>query len=321
MNILLVAPDMKVPGTHGGSNHVMEVSRALKSIGHYVEIIANFESDESFEDMRIHKIKKTRAILIFSRTKKLVSKLVSSKKFDLVYERARIFGGAGCYVAKKKNIPCILEVNDPMVDAPLIEGRISLITALFAAFWENKMFNWATRIITQNKVMTNVVDKNKIKVITNGANPEELKPLKKNKALVGKYGLERSFVFAYIGSFGKWHGTEIIIEAFNKVLKKNKSLKLLMIGDGPSRSICEDMCNKYGIKNNVIFTGDVGKNEIKNHISVIDSGISVHNKEYPPFRKLGYYFSPIKIFEYLSMAKPVILSKAANTEKIFNDGE
>ena len=119
-----------------------------------------------------------------------------------------------------------------------------------------------------------------------------------------RYGLEDSKVIIYIGTMNKERHLDVLIHAFSKVRENKENVKLLMVGDGTDISNLEELANELGIKNDVIFTGQVYFDEVPNFIAAADIGVSA----VPPldFFKLS---SPIKMFEYMAMAKPVVANE------------
>jgi len=78
---------------------------------------------------------------------------------------------------------------------------------------------------------------------------------------------DKEFVITHISNFRKVKRVEDVIKVFNKVCQ-NKSVKLLMIGDGPERIKAEQLCRVYGIDNQVRFLGKL--RVIENILAISD---------------------------------------------------
>jgi glycosyltransferase involved in cell wall biosynthesis len=119
-----------------------------------------------------------------------------------------------------------------------------------------------------------------------------------------RYGLEDSKVVIYIGTMRKERYLDVLIHALSKVRAGKENLKLLMVGDGDDKSNLERLSDDLGIKDDVIFTGRVYFNEVPNFIAAAYIGVS-------PIPPLSFYkvSSPINMFEYLAMAKPVVANE------------
>jgi glycosyltransferase involved in cell wall biosynthesis len=221
---------------------------------------------------------------------------------DIVYERYRIFGGIGTILGKLKGKRTILEVNDPTVDAPIIEGRISGLTALFAKLWERLVFMFADKIVTHHPVMVRRANRKKVKIITNGVDTELFNPKKYKK---DKF--EGKFVVLFLGTFAEWQGVQTIIDCA-KSMEEYKNILFVFIGGKQKNTI------------NTKFMGKVSYDKIPEYIANSDVCVYVpDNEKYLPMKKLGFYFSPLKLFEYMSMAKPVIVSDVGNLKKLVKD--
>ncbi|MGF7040238.1 N-acetyl-alpha-D-glucosaminyl L-malate synthase BshA [Mucilaginibacter lappiensis] len=74
-------------------------------------------------------------------------------------------------------------------------------------------------------------------------------------------------ILVHTSNFRKVKRTEDVIKIFAKVVKKIPS-KLLMVGDGPERSACEQLCRDLGVTDNVRFLGK--QDAIEEILSVAD---------------------------------------------------
>ena len=78
---------------------------------------------------------------------------------------------------------------------------------------------------------------------------------------------DKEFIITHISNFRKVKRVKDVIKIFNKVCQ-NKSVKLLMIGDGPERVKSEQLCRKYGIEDQVRFLGKL--RVIENILAISD---------------------------------------------------
>jgi glycosyltransferase involved in cell wall biosynthesis len=128
-----------------------------------------------------------------------------------------------------------------------------------------------------------------------------------------RYHLEDTEIILYIGTFIKARYLPVLIKAFAKVRQVRRNAKLLMVGStlysvsGPRGSDEENLrqlADELGIRDDVIFTGYVPQTDIPDFIAAADITVS-------PVPPLSFYkmSSPIKLFEYMAMSKPVVASE------------
>jgi len=118
-----------------------------------------------------------------------------------------------------------------------------------------------------------------------------------------KYALGDSRVIIYVGAVDRARYLHVLIQAFSKVKQERRS-KLLIVGEGSDRENLERLADELGIKDDVILTGWVPESDLVQCIATADLGVS-------PVPPLSFYkvSSPIKVLEYLAMAKPVVASE------------
>ncbi len=124
------------------------------------------------------------------------------------------------------------------------------------------------------------------------------------EAIRRQYNLKDSNVVIYLGTMDKMRHLGILVHAFSKVKKSRKDVKLLMVGDGNDKLNLERLAGELGIRDDVVFTGQVYFDDIPNFIAAADVGAS-------PVPPLDFYklSSPIKIFEYMALGKPVVVNE------------
>jgi len=123
------------------------------------------------------------------------------------------------------------------------------------------------------------------------------------KRLQNKWNLQNKFVIIYHGVFTPSRGLHESIEAINLLRGKCPDIVLLLVGDGSDRNFLSGLTERFELRNHVIITGPVRHDYIPYYIKLSDIGIL-------PFPNLFWWrvSSPIKLMEYMAMAKPVIVS-------------
>ena len=146
----------------------------------------------------------------------------------------------------------------------------------------------------------------KITVLPNGVDSEVLSPLKKSEDLIERYQLENSTVLGFIGSITNYEGLELIIdtvEALNYSNEFTERFKLLVVGDGQHRAALQRKVLEQNLSDDIIFTGKVPFETVKDYYSVIDIA------PFPRQDKLVCQLvTPIKTYEAMAMGKRVIVS-------------
>lgn len=140
-----------------------------------------------------------------------------------------------------------------------------------------KVYSMYDKILTVsnyigNRVKTIENKNNKIKTLYNGIDINRFKQeISENekKQIRNKYKInETDFVFLYTGRIIPQKGVKEMVQAFNNINKKNKNIKLLIVGSSSfkngKKSKYIKKIEKLIIKNNknIIFTGYVDYNEI-----------------------------------------------------------
>ena len=70
-------------------------------------------------------------------------------------------------------------------------------------------------------------------------------------------GLENELVIGHVGRFKPQKNHDYLLDVFVKVCEKREDVRLLLIGDGPLKGGIEQKAEDLGIKDKVIFMGEV----------------------------------------------------------------
>ena len=113
----------------------------------------------------------------------------------------------------------------------------------------NSEYNVVLGEVMSSHVESLGVDKKNIRIIHNWSDGDIIKPVdRKSNYLAKEWGLEDKFVVCYSGNMGRAHEFSTILDAV-EILKPNKNIVFLFIGDGAKRQWLEsqvkerDLCN------------------------------------------------------------------------------
>ncbi|MEM9976631.1 MAG: glycosyltransferase family 4 protein [Cyanobacteria bacterium P01_D01_bin.2] len=323
MRIAYVCADPGIPvfGQKGCSIHVQEVIRALRRQGAQVELFAVRCEDTPPADLAniivhplppIPKVEQDqRERMALSMNLDLCMKLEQAGHFDLIYERYSLWSFSAIEFAQEAKIPGLLEVN-----APLIEEQIQyrgLIHQEAAEQVANRVFHAASKLIAVSKgvkhYLNRWVDTNKIHVIPNGVNDhrfsENVQPALPKEP--------NSFTVGFVGSLKPWHGLSHLINGFDLLHQRVPQARLLIVGDGPQRAEMEAELTSRGLQSVTHFTGAVPPEQIPGLLATMDTAVA----PYPT--NLDFYFSPLKVVEYMAAGLPVVVSRIGQLIDLVDD--
>ena len=150
------------------------------------------------------------------------------------------------------------------------------------------------------------IDGNRIFVVNNGANVDLFKPLDMAECRQ-RLGLGlNAFYVGFVGVFAPYHGIERLIDAAAALKAQGyEHVKFLLVGGGEAgfMSRLEQLMDQHAVRDFFHLTGRVDYSSIPEYINCFDVCIA----QYSTFTSTGAG-SPLKIFEYLSCGRPVIVS-------------
>ncbi|MCH7650354.1 MAG: glycosyltransferase family 4 protein [Nitrospinae bacterium] len=239
--------------------------------------------------------------------------LLKDRRPAFIYQRYSTNNYFGRELAQKMRVPFILEYNGSEVwinkiwSKPLkyeeIAEQIEMINLCGAD---------VVVVVSQplkSQLVERGVESEKILVNPNGVDPNLYFPDMESSNIRDQFNLGSKTVIGFIGTFGKWHGAEVLAKAYGLLLKTypeyRKTTQLLMVGDGVTMPQVKNEIEFFHIADNVILTGMVPQEEGPEHLAACDILASPHvpNSDGTPF-----FGSPTKLFEYMAMGKGIVAS-------------
>jgi len=305
--------------------HMIEFSENFKKIGNEVLMIGptyqrNRKNKYNFNLRQLYLIRQN---LISDMVYALISPflLVYYKltfKADIIYCRG-VSRTAIIPICKLLNFKVVIEINGIIEDELKERNYNKYIISLVKSI--NKMnCRLADRIIVvtgglKKRLIADFnINKNKIFVVNNGANINMFQPLDKNYCRK-MLNLTNDFYVGFVGSFQPWHGIDKLIFAASFLKQSGyKRIKFLLVGNGnlTDKQRLIHLIKKMAVEEFFIFAGEIEYSKVPIYINSFDICVA----PFTSVRNNSIGLSPLKVFEYLSCGKPVIISKINEISEI-----
>ncbi len=316
MKLLYVATDQQVPGSTGGSVHVEEVANGLADRGHEVHVVARpgeKTGDSGSSRFQLHPSQPLVPHRMFRWTaQKQIGALIDRLGVDAVLERYYNFAGEGIRAAYRRAVPALLEVNSPVKDHP---GSLKawldriLVFRPMRRLRQEQCRKAAALVTPLPAIIPATVPSDKVHPIHWGANVERFRPGLLPSGLAAELPIAPHVrVVVFSGSFRGWHGADVLVRAAAGVITKLKErdLLFLFLGSGPGLSEVRREVTRCGIGSHVHLAGAVPYHQMPLHLARCHIGVAPYQPSRHGQLQLGFYWSPLKIFEYMACGLPVI---------------
>ena len=307
--------------------HIHEIVRAFRELGHDVEVaaLADERNDQPGGKKQRRPADRFRAAPAWAYELmslaynlygyRMLRRATKARRPDLLYERYSLNTFCGVWAARRLGVPLILEVNAPLAYEQDALGKLAF--RRLARFSERWICSNSTRTIVVTGVMKDLlveegVPRERIVVVTNGVDPAKFHPGVQGRQVVARHGLEGKLVLGFVGWFRPWHGLEMLLQAFHDARLADLGARLLLVGDGPARPDLDRFIARNGLGDDIVFTGPVAHEDIPAHIAAMDVAVQPSAPEYA---------CPMKIIEYMAMAKCVVAPDQPNIREIVEDGK
>jgi len=256
-------------------------------------------------------IKGLNRLTYFFNCKKIIKETIIKNKIDaiLLYSVASS-GIQTIEVANQLKIPIVFRVLDVahgFVNFPLIRQLVKK--------YEKQVIQNSSLVLP---IIPNLLSyalemgskKENTEVFPLGINSKIFHPMSKNGDLAKKLDIHDKKIIMFVGTLFPFSGLDSIISNFNKILEKEKNVKLIIVGGGADYNHLYSLIKKNNLESNVILTGFVPQQKIPFYLSLANICIQPFQTNY-----LTNCILPSKILEYFACKKPVLSTPLKGTKE------
>jgi glycosyltransferase involved in cell wall biosynthesis len=311
MKILYTAIDQTVPGTVGGSTHVAAVAEGLAALGHDVHALVTpgrglVRSKAGVQWMPMAPPFGAKALRWTRRA--AVTRVAEALRPDVVIERYYNFGGEGIAAGRSVRATTVLEVNAPVIDFPG-SAKARLDKALVVQpmrRWRESICAAADLIVTPSaSILPPGTPAAKIVELEWGADTERFRP-EASGAI--PFARPQGTLAIFAGAFRSWHGAIALVHAIRELRRRGRTdISAVLVGDGPELPRIRTEARGVG---GVELTGSIPHEAMPAALAAADIGVAPFDLAAHRPLSLGFYWSPLKIFEYMAAGLPVVAPAA-----------
>jgi glycosyltransferase involved in cell wall biosynthesis len=354
MRVLYLCPDLGIPilGRKGASVHVRALVTALGRAGHSVVVAAPLLSRSPWEEPAelaapvVHVPSGTVAETVFYGLKAhgemleaetsvpgelrrilLNQELATQlrRRFDheppdVIYERGSLHATAGAVLAGELDVPRLVELNAPLA----LEQSTYRAAGLgeLAAQAERWTLARADAVLAVSEPVREYalslgVAPERAYLLPNGVDAALFHPGPPDPNVRAWLGLGGGGpVLGFVGALRPWHGVEVLPELLARLTPRYPGLRLVIVGDGPRRTALEGELRERGLARQVVFTGSLPHEEVAGVVRQFDIALAPYPKP-----EHAFYFSPLKLFEYMGCGVAVVAAGLGQIAEVVRDGE
>ena len=243
-----------------------------------------------------------------------ITSFLKQEKFDLIYERHAFFLYATAWLAERRGVPFVVEVNELAGDERIRAQPWLLPLARWA---DRATFQCARLIVVvsphlQRRIEAMGIPPEKILVLPNAVDDDTLEAVVDPASIRQRFGCANAVIIGFAGWFVPWHQLDVLVAEFATLAAATPELRLMLVGDGPLRASLEEQAAALGVGDRLILTGAVAHAEMPQYLAAMDVGLVPASNAYR---------SPIKLFEYMARGRAVVAPRTEPIALVVRDGE
>ncbi len=316
-------------GRHVEGVHIRGIVGALRELGHDVSVMSFPGADPEHDAESPAATRKSRLAALVTRLPGVVFEvfellynavtLVRMQRAwrtsppQLIYERYSLFLFATIWLARRRGIPLVLEIND----SALVERVRPLGMRGLARRIEGWCFREATGLVFISTYFRDVATRAYGAIAPSVVSPNAVDLPRFDPArfdrerLRAERGLTGRTVCGHIGAFAHWHGVDGFVEAIAHRLESVPDLALVFVGDGKTLPAVRELIAARGLADRVLLPGRVPHDDVASWIACMDYAVLPNS---------NHYGSPMKLFEFMGMGVAVVAPDYAPVAEVIADG-
>jgi glycosyltransferase involved in cell wall biosynthesis len=231
---------------------------------------------------------------------------------DAVYQRYALGSFAGLELARRLQVPLILEFNGSEIwtERQWGSGHVPFAEALGAL--ERRNVHDASLVVVVSQVLKDElvadgVDPDRVLVNPNGVDVDRLAEVRAldPAAWRARLGKPEAPTVGFVGTFGLWHGVRVLPGIIDAVRRQRDDVRWIVLGNGALFDEVRADIGRRGLDDTVELTGMVPRERAVELLAACEVCVSPHVPNPDGSRFFG---SPTKLFEYMGLGRAIVAS-------------
>lgn len=232
----------------------------------------------------------------------------------LVYERLASLQSLGA-TFQRRGVPWVLESNALLYEEARQRGSLALQRIArrieLASYRQCDAVVCVSEALRSQLVAAAGIGESKVIVLPNGVDTARFDPARAVPRRV-----YQEFTVGFVGSLYGWQRVDLLIDAVAALDAAGIPIRAVIVGDGPERAAWERRARERA-PGLVHFAGRASWDEVPSWIAGFDAGFSGQDAATDG---RAVYFSPLKLYEYLAMATPVVATASEDAARLIGAG-
>ncbi|MFO8008360.1 MAG: glycosyltransferase family 4 protein [Candidatus Brocadiia bacterium] len=242
-----------------------------------------------------------------------MTRLFRRRRPDLLYERATANSIAPTLLARRWGVPIVQEVN--------VTADVGRLRPLVLGDLTRRIERWVGRradlVVTvseefRRRLAASGYPAERALICQNAADPDVFGPDAVEPAQRPPNVPSDAVLVGYVGAFVPWHRPDLLVEAARRLASGYPEARWLLVGDGVARPRIEELLGRWGLTDRFWMPGAVPHRAVPSYLAAMDAAVL------PDSNQFG---SPMKLFEYMSMARAVVAPRVPAVCEVLNDEE
>lgn len=289
---VLITTEWYAPVINGVVTSVLNLERELRNLGHEVKILTLSNTAGTYTEGDVTYIGSVSAGIVYPQARVAVS-LGGDEVEKLIQWRPQIIHSQCEFstflfakkIARELNIPVVHTYHTVYEDYTHYFSPVKKWGRAAVSAFTRKVLSHTQCVIVPTEKVRNILLRygvtQQIQVIPTGIDmkkysrmltPEERMNLRLKLGIPVQAG-----VAVFVGRLAQEKNLEEIISMIS--MAKLENFRLLIVGDGPHRQALEEAVERFGVRNQVIFTGMVDPEEVYQYYQVGDVFVSASTSE------------------------------------------
>ena len=253
-----------------------------------------------------------------------IREVVEIEKPDLLHVHSPVLNAIPAFrVARKLGLPLVYEIRAFWEDAAVDHGTYA------EGSWKYRLLRSIETLVCRkvdciailcrglkNDLIKRGIHEEKITVVFNGVNTDDFSACELDGEHQKAWKLDGNKVIGFIGSFYRYEGLDLLVDAFARLTATRSDIMLLLVGGGEMEAELKRQIRQLNIEEKVIMPGRIPHDQIAGVYASVDI------LAYPRYSmRLTELVTPLKPLEAMAMGKAIVASDVGGHRELIQHGK